>query len=80
MASVELESEGKLATNGIVKAETAAAEDLVLEAEVVKETGESLGGAGDLTSVEFGSEDKSTNPGVAKTETAATGSPVMWAG
>ena len=30
MASVELESKGMLATNGIVKAETATAEDLVL--------------------------------------------------
>ena len=53
LSSVESESEDKSAMTGVVKTETAAAEDLVLRAELVKETGESPGGPRALAPVEF---------------------------
>ena len=59
LAPVEFESEDKSATAGVLKAETATAEYLVIMAEVAQETDGPPGGAGALAPVEFESEDKS---------------------
>ena len=63
MASVELEFKDTSATTGVVEAESAAAENLVLGAGVAQETGRPLGGARALASVELESEVKSAAAG-----------------